>query len=60
MNKDAQIPMARCAKCDHDLIAKGKNGRVYCTNRDCVFYVKKWHPTGSMTNEGREYGREPG
>lgn len=52
-NKDAQIPMARCAKCDHDLIAS-KNGKVFCSNikSKCVF-VKKPYPTGSMPNEGR-------
>jgi len=52
-NKLARLLMARCCKCDGDLVVQ-PNGKVHCTEKECVFFASKPHPTGSMPNEGRQ------
>lgn len=52
INATIQAPMARCSRCDHDLVAKGRRGNVYCSNKQCSYYQKKPHPTGPDPNAG--------
>lgn len=53
-NRDAQIPMARCKKCDSDLVISRKSGGyIFCTSMKCV-YVRKPHPTGPEANAGTD------
>lgn len=49
------IAMARCAKCDHDLIVKPgsiKDGAVYCSNTSCG-HTHRGHPTKAVENRGK-------
>lgn len=51
-NRENQVPMARCKRCDSDLVVSKKSGGyVFCTNMKCVF-VRKPHPTGKDPNSG--------
>jgi hypothetical protein len=52
VNRDNEIPMARCKRCDSDLIvSKNSGGYIFCTNMECAF-VKKPHPTKGEPNSG--------
>lgn len=51
------ILMARCSKCDHDLVVhqskKAKKAWNFCSNPGCTFH-KKAHKTGPELNEGKQ------